>query len=186
MQTLHMIQPPNEDSLCLARLQKFTAMPHQPMFMLGAIQAVVVMLWWLADIAGRYGGWYTPFQWSIPAPWAHLYLMIFCLFPPYMFGFLMTTYPKWMAGAEISPKHFLPAAALLACGVLLAYVGLIAGKVWFMAAIIIYLSVVKVCLSVGIILLCVVVIPFGGDLYFFHFEFYGTYLLVFRAFETKN
>ena len=139
MQTLHMIQPPNEDSLCLARLQKFTAMPHQPMLMLGAIQAVVVMLWWLADIAGRYGGWYTPFQWSIPAPWAHLYLMIFCLFPPYMFGFLMTTYPKWMAGAEISPKHFLPAAALLACGVLLAYVGLIAGKVWFMAAIIIYL-----------------------------------------------
>lgn len=110
------------------------------MFALGALQAVLVMLWWLADLGGRYAGWYAPLGWSVPAPWAHLYLMIFCLFPPYMFGFLMTTYPRWMAGAPVSSKHYLPSAVLLTCGVLLGYAGLITGKPLLLAGLITYLA----------------------------------------------
>lgn len=103
-------------------------MPHHALFALGALQAVLVMLWWLADLGGRYGGWYAPFQWATPAPWAHLYLMIYGLFPLYMFGFLMTTYPKWMAGVPVAARHYLTAAALLGAGVPLGYAGLAAGK----------------------------------------------------------
>ena len=122
------------------RWQHFGAMPHHIMFALGSLQAVLVMLWWLADLGGRYGGWYAPVQWAIPSPWAHLYLMIYALFPFYMFGFLMTTYPKWMAGVPVSPRHYLSAAALLGGGMLLGYIGLLAGKQAFLAAILLYLA----------------------------------------------
>lgn len=110
------------------RWRHFVSMPHHVMFALGALQAVLVMLWWLADLGGRYGGWYTPLAWATPSPWAHLYLMIYALFPFYMFGFLMTTYPKWMGGAPVATRHYLTAAGLLGIGMATAYLGLIVGK----------------------------------------------------------
>ncbi len=115
-------------------------MPHHVMFTIGALQAVLVMLWWSSDLAGRYGGWYAAIDWALPAPWAHLYLMVYCMFPPYMFGFLMTTYPRWMGGMPVSPRHYLPAAALMASGLLLGYAGLVWGKPLLMAAICLYLA----------------------------------------------
>jgi uncharacterized protein involved in response to NO len=148
MKTLHLIQVSSAgvDAPWAERWRHFISMPHQAMFTLGALQAVLVMLWWLVDLGSRYGGWGAPLNWAIPAPWAHAYLMIFGLFPPYMFGFLMTTYPRWMAGMPVSPKHYLPAAALLACGILLSYVGLSAGKLWLMTALIVYLAGWALCL----------------------------------------
>lgn len=142
MSTLHLIQEstPREPAEWPERWRHFISMPHQPMFALGALQAVLVMLWWLADLGGRYGGWYTPFEWSAPAPWAHFYLMIFVLFPPYMFGFLMTTYPRWMAGIPVSPKHYLPSAALLATGVALGYAGLAIGKLVLLSGLAVYIA----------------------------------------------
>lgn len=110
------------------------------MFALGALQAVLVMLWWLADLGGRYGGWYTPLHWTIPSPWAHLYLMIYSLFPLYMFGFLMTTYPKWMAGAPVAARHYLTAAALLGSSAVLGYIGLAAGKPLLLFALTLHLA----------------------------------------------
>lgn len=124
----------------ISRWRHFIDMPHHALFALGATQAVLVMLWWLADLGGRYGGWYTPIAWAVPAPWAHLYLMIYGLFPLYMFGFLMTTYPKWMAGAPVAARHYLPAAALLGTGILLGYIGLWAGKTVFLASLLLYLA----------------------------------------------
>lgn len=110
------------------RWRHFTSMPHHVMFAMGALQAVLVMLWWLADLGGRYGGWYTPIAWTIPSPWAHLYLMVYALFPFYMFGFLMTTYPKWMAGAPVSTRHYLLAASLLGIGMATGHLGLVVDK----------------------------------------------------------
>lgn len=110
------------------------------MFGIGALQAVLVMLWWMIDLGGRYGGWYAPVAWAWPAPWAHLYLMVFCLFPPYMFGFLMTTYPKWMGGVPVSPKHYLTTAAMMGSGLLLGYVGLFTGQLLLVLAIGLYLA----------------------------------------------
>lgn len=136
------IQPPPRQPIPNAggRLRHFISMPHHAMFALGALQAVLVMLWWLVDLGGRYGGWYAPVQWSIPSPWAHLYLMIYALFPLYMFGFLMTTYPKWMAGAPVSPAHYLSSAALLGSGILLGHVGLIMGKPLLLFALALHLA----------------------------------------------
>jgi uncharacterized protein involved in response to NO len=126
--SINRIQEPLPPANSGSRWQHFVSMPHHVLFSLGSLQTVVVMLWWLVDLGGRYGGLYAPVVWSIPSPWAHLYLMIFGLFPLYMFGFLMTTYPKWMAGVPVASKHYLSAAALLGLAMPLGYVGLATSK----------------------------------------------------------
>lgn len=130
-------QPP---AAAISRWTYFVSMPHHVLFTLGSIQAVLVMLWWLADLGGRYGDWYIPVEWSLPSPWVHLYLMVYGLFPLYMFGFLMTTYPKWMSGAPVPPRLYQATALLLAAGVLLGYIGLCSSKTVLLCALALHLT----------------------------------------------
>lgn len=106
----------------------FSAAPHRMMFLAGASQGVLAVLWWLADLLGRYGGLYAPPAWPLPPQWAHGFLMIYGFFPFFIFGFLMTVFPNWMNGEKIPPRRYIPAFLLLAGGVALFYLGLWAGK----------------------------------------------------------
>lgn len=108
--------------------QTFTAAPHRVMFLAGAAQGIGVMAWWLCELASRYGLLHAPLAWTIPPTWAHAYLMIYGLFPFFIFGFLFTTYPNWMNGEKIPRRWYVPAFLLLAGGVALFYAGLAAGK----------------------------------------------------------
>jgi uncharacterized protein involved in response to NO len=47
--------------------------------------------------------------------------MTYALFPFFMFGFLMTTYPRWMNGPEVPRPHYIAAFVPLAAGVLAVY-----------------------------------------------------------------
>jgi uncharacterized protein involved in response to NO len=47
--------------------------------------------------------------------------MLYGLIPFFIFGFLMTTYPRWMNGPLVPRGHYLAAFAALAGGVLLVY-----------------------------------------------------------------
>lgn len=93
--------------------QTLTAAPHRPMFLAGALQGILAVGWWLADLLGRYGGLYPPLQWAIPAPWAHAFLMLYGFFPFFVFGFLMTAAPRWVNGEEVARRHYLPAFLLI-------------------------------------------------------------------------
>ncbi|HEY6094331.1 MAG TPA: NnrS family protein [Gallionellaceae bacterium] len=104
--------------------QIFTAAPHRVMFFGGTLQLVLTMLWWLLDLATRYGSG-NPISWTIAPNTAHLYLMIYGIFPFFMFGFLMTTFPRWMGGKEIPARLFVPAFLLMLAGVTLFYAGLL-------------------------------------------------------------
>lgn len=106
----------------------FSAAPHRMMFFGGAVQGIAAIAWWLADLLGRYGGLYPPFAWPIPPAWAHGFLMIYGFFPFFVFGFLMTTYPNWMNGEPVPRRRYVPAFLLLAGGVALFYLGLLAAK----------------------------------------------------------
>lgn len=100
-----------------------TAAPHRPMFLAGALQGVLVMLWWLADLAGRYGaGPYLP--WTVTAPAAHAYLMLYGFFPLFIFGFLFTTYPAWLNAQKLSRQRYTVVFLLMAIGHLVFYAGL--------------------------------------------------------------
>jgi uncharacterized protein involved in response to NO len=107
--------------------QIFTAAPHRVMFFGGSLQLVATMLWWLTDLATRYGTG-NPIPWSVAPNAAHLYLMIYGIFPFLMFGFLMTTFPRWMAGEEIPASRYVPAFLLMLLGNAVFYAGLLGNK----------------------------------------------------------
>ena len=72
----------------------FFAAPHRVMFFGGALQAIAAMLWWLYELVTRFGVAGQPASWPIVPIAAHAYLMIYGLFPFFMFGFLMTVFPR--------------------------------------------------------------------------------------------
>ena len=109
----------------------FSAAPHRMFFFGGVLQSVLVMAWWLADLAGRYGGFYAPIAWSVAPPDAHAFLMLYGLFPFLIFGFLMTTYPRWMNGEEVERRYYVPGFLLMFTGMLVLYAGLVWG--WLLA-----------------------------------------------------
>ena len=76
--------------------QQITVAPHRSMFLAGTLQGVAAMLWWVFDLAGRYGIAGSAQAWSITPAWAHAFLMMYGFFPFFIFGFLFTTYPNWM------------------------------------------------------------------------------------------
>jgi uncharacterized protein involved in response to NO len=118
----------------------FSAAPHRMMFFGGAVQGLAVMVWWMAELLGRYIPLFLPPAWTIPSVWAHGFLMIYGFFPFFIFGFLMTVYPNWMNGAKVPPRRYVPAFLLLACGVLLFYIGLLAGKGLLIVALVLMLA----------------------------------------------
>ena len=94
------------------------------MFFGGALQALAVMLWWLFELVTRYGIAGHPIAWTIAPSAAHAYLMIYGLLPFFMFGFLMTVFPRWMNGREIPAQYYVPAFLLIMLGAAGFYAGL--------------------------------------------------------------
>lgn len=97
-------------------LKHLTAAPHRPFFLIGSLQTLLVMLFWLAvlelpSLAGT--AW--------PPPALHAWLMLYGLFPPFVFGFLFTALPNWVDGPPIRRGEYLPAALLIGLGSLLFY-----------------------------------------------------------------
>ncbi|MBY0575376.1 MAG: NnrS family protein [Gallionellaceae bacterium] len=106
----------------------FTSAPHRVMFFGGALQTLAAMLWWSVEMATRYGIVGHPVDWPVIPVAAHGYLMIYVLFPFFMFGFLMTTFPRWMGGREIPARRYVPAFVLLMLGAAGFYAGLFTGR----------------------------------------------------------
>jgi uncharacterized protein involved in response to NO len=61
--------------------------------------------------------------------WAHAWLLLYGLFPFFMFGFLMTAGPSWLGAPKTPRGAFVPAALLMASGLALFYVGLATSRV---------------------------------------------------------
>ena len=120
--------------------QAFTSAPHRVFFFWGGVQSLLTIVWWMADLAGRFGGLYTPISWAIAPTDAHAFLMIYSFFPFFIFGFLMTTFPRWMNGEEVERKAYLPAFLLLTAGSILFYVGLIFSLIILKIAYLLFLA----------------------------------------------
>jgi uncharacterized protein involved in response to NO len=101
----------------------FAAAPHRMMFLPGALQTVLIMLFWIAELLARVG-WSDPLPLVLSSTSAHMFLMLFGLFPFFIFGFLFTVYPRWMGGLVMPASRYVPVFILLVTGMVLFYAGL--------------------------------------------------------------
>ncbi|PXW86860.1 uncharacterized protein involved in response to NO [Nitrosomonas sp. Nm84] len=106
-----------------------SAAPHRSLFLAGALQGVLTVLWWVFDLTGRYAIAGSATTWSIAPTWAHAFLMVYGFFPFFILGFLFTTYPNWMNGDKVKPREYMATSLLMALGVVLFYAGLLTHKV---------------------------------------------------------
>jgi uncharacterized protein involved in response to NO len=91
-----------------ASVQQLANAPHRLMFFIGASNLLLAMLWWAA--------WLVSTRWQLfamaqPAPyagWLHGFVMQYQMLPSFMFGFLLTTFPRWMGLPDIPRWRYLP------------------------------------------------------------------------------
>lgn len=109
---------------CSSFWSVFSATPHRPLFFGGAVQIIGVLGWWLPELSARVTGHAMLPAAVLPVAWAHIFLMLYGVFPFFIFGFLFTVYPRWMGAPVITRRSYVAVAALLYAGVLLFYAGL--------------------------------------------------------------
>ena len=103
------------------------AAPHRLLFLTGSVNLGLIAAWWLVQLTAlRFGGPHLP-QGDLPAALLHAPVMLFVIFPPFMLGFLLTVFPRWMGQSDLGPRAFGPVAVLQAAGALAVHAGLWSG-----------------------------------------------------------
>lgn len=100
------------------------AAPHRLLFLIGAANVLGAMAWWTLWLAAARWHWLPLPQSPIPAGWAHAVMMPYQVLAPFIFGFLLTVFPRWMGLPELTRWHYLPVGLGLLGGQLMTLVGL--------------------------------------------------------------
>jgi len=94
----------NSHSQSLSLPAVLTAAPHRLLFFAGALNVLAAMAWWT---------WWL-FH-TVPLPveqvtggWLHGFIVQYQMLPSFMFGFLITVFPRWMGQAEPTRRHYVP------------------------------------------------------------------------------
>ena len=109
----------------LARM--LAAAPHRLLFFVGASNVLLAMAWWAAwliDARWQILGLQQP---EIPAGWLHAIVMQYQVLPSFMFGFLLTVFPRWMNQPPLRRAHYVPVGIGLFGGQILTLSGIAAG-----------------------------------------------------------
>ncbi|HEY5755703.1 MAG TPA: NnrS family protein [Steroidobacter sp.] len=114
----------NTVTLPASTLRIIAAAPHRLMFFIGATNVLLAMLWWAWWlISARWLGG-TGAQPSLPPGWMHAIVMQYQVLPAFMFGFLLTVFPRWMALPSLQRKHYVPVGIGMFGGQLITLVAL--------------------------------------------------------------
>jgi uncharacterized protein involved in response to NO len=103
-------------------LAALAAAPHRLLFFIGAANVLAAMAWWTGWLGGA-----LPAP-TVPAGWMHGFIMQYQVLPTFIFGFLLTVFPRWMAQTEASRWHYLPVGLGLVAGQALTLAGLLSGS----------------------------------------------------------
>ena len=99
------------------------ATPHRGMFFTGMLQSVLVMLpWWIELILRTRDG---ALDWPWPAVWWHALMLIYGVFPFFIFGFLLTVIPRWQNQPDLQRRDYAWIWVALTTGWLLLYAGFV-------------------------------------------------------------
>ena len=97
--------------------------PHRLMFFVGASNVLLAMLWWAAWLAGTRWHWFAMPQPDPYAGWLHAFVMQYQMLPSFIFGFLLTTFPRWMGLRDIDRWRYVPVGAGLFGGQIATLLG---------------------------------------------------------------
>jgi len=97
--------------------------PHRLLFFVGAANVLLAMAWWAL--------WLVDIRWhaiGLPQPqvyggWLHAIVMQYQVLAPFMFGFLLTVFPRWMGQPDLTRWHYVPVGLGLFGGQLLTLAG---------------------------------------------------------------
>ena len=124
------------------------AAPHRLMFFAGATAVLLSMSWWACYLIAAFTGHSFPTP-PVPAGWAHAILTQYGMLAFFIFGFLLTVFPRWLAQPALSRRHYVPVFAGLFGGYLLAHAGLLDCKPLLQAG----LSLMLAGWSIGVVTL---------------------------------
>ena len=108
-------------------IRLFLAAPHRLPFLTGTTGIAGLALWWTAYLSALFFDSPLPAQTELPGTLLHGPVMIYAAFAPFIFGFLLTVFPRWMSQADLTAMQFGPVAGLLFFGVLLIIAGIWSG-----------------------------------------------------------
>lgn len=100
------------------------AAPHRLAFLVGSCNLGLLSAWWLMHLAGLHLATPVPPAMPLPATLLHAPVFLYLIFPPFVFGFLLTVFPRWMGYPDLGPRAFGPVAGALAAGAVLVHLGL--------------------------------------------------------------
>ena len=100
------------------------AAPHRLLFFVGATNVLAAMAWWCLWLAAAQWPTLGLRQPSVPAGWMHAVIMQYQVLPPFMFGFLLTVFPRWMGLPPLTRWHYVPVGVGLFGGQVLVLAGL--------------------------------------------------------------
>lgn len=101
---MNMPQPPSPE----LSPRRLLVAPHRLLFFVGATNVLLAMLWWTLWLSSTRWGWPDMPQTTPYAGWLHAFVMQYQMLPSFIFGFLLTTFPKWMGLREIDRWRYAP------------------------------------------------------------------------------
>ena len=106
-----------------ARIGHLARAPHRLLFFVGAANLMLAMAWWAAWLAATR---WPVLQMADPAQyagWLHAFVMQYQVLPSFIFGFLLTTFPRWMGLPDLHRAHYVPVGIGLLGGQLATLLG---------------------------------------------------------------
>ncbi|MFM6989668.1 MAG: NnrS family protein, partial [Arenimonas sp.] len=100
----------------LPDLRLLAAAPHRLMFFVGAGNVLLAMAWWTFWLINSRWPLLDAPQLAIPAGWMHALIMQYQVLPSFIFGFLLTVFPRWMGLPAFSRWHYVPVGFGLLAG----------------------------------------------------------------------
>ncbi|HKI99367.1 MAG TPA: NnrS family protein [bacterium] len=132
--------------------QSFSAAPHRLFLWGGGLYAVVAVGLWTLQQAALYTGALPPIVWTVAFPQAHAFMMIYGVLGFYIFGFLLTTFPRWLNTEPVPRRLYVPAWLALMAGTHGFWLGLFLGRglalAGVLAVLVAYGLVLSACVGV--------------------------------------
>ena len=119
------------------RIRNLLIEPYRVFFATGALYAAGAMAVWAAWLLAP-GAIHLP--WAVPPTLVHAHVMIYAVVGFYVFGFLLTAFPRWVNQPSVSRRQLVTIHGALVLGQLALFLGVFWRPGWMVAAAVLELA----------------------------------------------